>query len=153
MGLQLHPGHAVWAEQLFSEAKGITRHIRWPGMLNKAPQDARLKPLTFIAQSGKESSCNAGDQGSIPGLGGSPGEGNGNPLQYSCLENPRDGGAWWADIYGVTQVQTRLMRLSSSHRLVVRGPNPDLKLGLSAPLADFWGRNEELEVESIATGQ
>ena len=42
------------------------------------------------------------------------GEGNGNPLQYSCLENPRDGGAWWAAIYGVAQSQTRLKRLSSS---------------------------------------
>ena len=41
-------------------------------------------------------------------------EGNGNPLHYSCLENPRDGGAWWAAVYGVTQSQTRLKRLSSS---------------------------------------
>ena len=44
------------------------------------------------------------------------GEGNGNPLQCSCLENPRDGGAWWAAIYGVTQSQTHLKRLSSSSR-------------------------------------
>ena len=43
------------------------------------------------------------------------GEGNGNPLQCSCLENPRDGGAWWAAIYGVTQSQTRLKQLSSNH--------------------------------------
>ena len=43
---------------------------------------------------GKASACNAGDPGSIPRLGRSPGEGNGNPLQYSCLENPTDGGAW-----------------------------------------------------------
>ena len=42
------------------------------------------------------------------------GEGNGNPLQYSCLENPRDGGAWWASVYGVTQSRTRLKRLSSN---------------------------------------
>ena len=42
------------------------------------------------------------------------GEGNGNPLQYSCLENPRDGGAWWAAVYGVTQSRTQLKRLSSS---------------------------------------
>ena len=42
------------------------------------------------------------------------GEGNGNPLQYSCLENPRDGGAWWAAVYGVTQSRTRLKQLSSS---------------------------------------
>ena len=46
------------------------------------------------------------------------GEGNGNPLQCSCLENPRDGGAWWAAVYGVTQSQTRLKRLSSSSRSV-----------------------------------
>ena len=45
------------------------------------------------------------------------GEGNGNPLQYSCLENPRDGGAWWAAVYGVTQSRTRLKRLSSSSNL------------------------------------
>ena len=45
---------------------------------------------------GKESACNVGDLGSIPGLGRSPGEGNGNPLQYSCFENPMDRGAWWA---------------------------------------------------------
>jgi len=44
---------------------------------------------------GKESACNVGDLGSIPGLGRSPGEGNGNPFQYSCLENPLDGGAWY----------------------------------------------------------
>ena len=45
---------------------------------------------------GKESACNARDPGSIPGLGRSPGEGNGNPLQYFCLENPIDRGVWWA---------------------------------------------------------
>ena len=47
-------------------------------------------------------------------LRGDLGEGNGNPLQYSCLENPRDGGAWWAAVSGVTQSRTRLKRLSSS---------------------------------------
>ena len=46
--------------------------------------------------SGKESACNVGDLGSIPGSGRSPGEGNGNPLQYSCQENPMDSGAWQA---------------------------------------------------------
>ena len=57
---------------------------------------------------GKESACNAGDKGSIPGLGRSPGEGHGNPLQYSCLENPMDRGAWQATVHGVTWSQTRL---------------------------------------------
>ena len=62
---------------------------------------------------GKESACNAGDPGLIPGLGRSCGEGNGNPLQCSCLGNPRDGGAWWAAVYGVTQSQTRLSDFTS----------------------------------------
>ena len=48
---------------------------------------------------GKTSAYNAGDPGSVPGLGRSPGERNGNPLQYSCLENPMDGGAWWATVH------------------------------------------------------
>ena len=57
---------------------------------------------------GKESACNAGDPGLSPGLGRSCGEGNGNPLQYSCLENPIDGGAWWATVHGVTRVRHNL---------------------------------------------
>ena len=47
-----------------------------------------------------------GDLGSIPGLGRSPGEGNGNPLQYSCLGNPTDGGTWWATVHRVTELDT-----------------------------------------------
>ena len=54
----------------------------------------------------KASACNAGDLGSLPGLGRSTGEGNGNPLKYSCLENPMDGGAWWATVHGVAKSQT-----------------------------------------------
>ena len=56
----------------------------------------------------KESTCNAGDLGSIPGSGSSPGEGNAKPLQYSCLENPMDRGAWQATVHGVTKNQTQL---------------------------------------------
>ena len=55
---------------------------------------------------GKESACNEGDAGSIPGLKRSSGGRNGNPLQYSCLENPMDRGAWWATVHGVTESQT-----------------------------------------------
>ena len=62
----------------------------------------------FIQTSPKESAYNAGDPGSIPGSGRSPGEGNGNPLLYSCLENPMDRGAWWATVHGVTKSQTQL---------------------------------------------
>ena len=57
---------------------------------------------------GKESACNAGDSGSIPGSGRLPGEGNGNPLQYSCLGNPMDRGAWWATSHRVAKSWTRL---------------------------------------------
>ena len=56
--------------------------------------------------SGKESACNGEDLASVPGLGGYPGEGNGNPLQYSCLENPMDRGAWWITVHGVAKSQT-----------------------------------------------
>ena len=57
---------------------------------------------------GKASACNVGDLGSIPRLGRSPGEGNGNPLQYPYLENPKDRGAWRATVHGVAQSRTRL---------------------------------------------
>ena len=53
---------------------------------------------------GKASTCNEGDLGSIPGSGRSPGEGNGNPLQYSCLENPMDRGTWQATFHGIARV-------------------------------------------------
>ena len=52
---------------------------------------------------GKVSACNVGDPGSIPGSGRSPGDGNGNPLQYSCLENPTDRGGWQAQVHGVAE--------------------------------------------------
>ena len=52
--------------------------------------------------------ANAGDEGSIPGSGRSLEEGNGNPLEYSCLENFMDRGAWWATVHGVTKRQTRV---------------------------------------------
>ena len=55
---------------------------------------------------GKESACNSGDTGWIPELGRSPGEGSGNPLQYSCLENPMDRGAWWVTAQRVAKSQT-----------------------------------------------
>ena len=64
--------------------------------------------VSFVAQTVKASAYNAGDLGSIPGSGRSPGEGNGNPLQYSCLENPMGGGAWWATVHGVEKGWTRL---------------------------------------------
>ena len=68
-------------------------------------------PYIAAAAGGSEvkvSACNAGDLGSIPGSGRSPGKGNGNPLQYPCLENPMDRGAWWATVHRVTKSRTRL---------------------------------------------
>ena len=56
----------------------------------------------------EEFACNAGDPGVIPGSGRSPGGGHGNPLQYSCLENPTDRGAWWATVHGVAKSWTGL---------------------------------------------
>ena len=58
---------------------------------------------SLVAPEVKVTACNAGDLGLIPGSGRSPGEANGNPLQYSCLENPMDGGAWWATVHSVAK--------------------------------------------------
>ena len=63
---------------------------------------------------GKASACNAGELGSIPGSGISPREGNGNPLQYSCLESPMYGGAWGATVHGVAKSRTRLSDFTHS---------------------------------------
>ena len=57
----------------------------------------------------------AGDYGSIPGLGRSPGRGHGNPLQYSCVENPMDRGAWWATVHGVVKIRTQLSDWADTH--------------------------------------
>ena len=70
--------------------------LKWTGM-------GELK-----SDDGEESACNVGDLGSIPGLGRFPGGRHGNPLQYSCLENPMDRGAWWATDHGVARSWTRL---------------------------------------------
>ena len=68
-----------------------------------------IKYLGFLGGSGgEESVCNAGDLGLIPESGRSPGEGNGNPLQYPYLGNPMDRGAWWATVHGIAESWTRL---------------------------------------------
>ena len=78
-------------------------HISWIG-----------KGHVQCSSVGKESACNIEDLGSIPELGRSPGEGNGNPLQCSCLENPMDRGAWQATVHGVAKVRQDLVTKSSS---------------------------------------
>ena len=81
---------------------------------------------------GKASAYNAGDPGSIPGSGRSPGEGNGSPLQYSCLENPMDRGAWWATIHGVAKSRTRLSDFCVCVFIIVC-----LSLPIDNPLVNF----------------
>ena len=88
---------------------------RRQGSLNKV-----YNVITFPGSSDcKESACNVGDPGSSPGLGRSSGEGNGNPLQYSCLDNPMDGGAWQATVHGVTKSQTRLSDFTFFHNVII----------------------------------
>ena len=74
-------------------------------------------PLGFLGGSEvKNLPANAGDTGSIPGLGKSPGEGNGNPFQYSCQENLLDRGAWWVTVHGVTkELDTTSLTLTHTH--------------------------------------
>ena len=66
-----------------------------------------------------------GDPGSVPGSGRSPGEGSGNPLQYSCLENPMDGEAWWATVHEVTKSQTRLSDFTHYDLILDQGIEKD----------------------------
>ena len=68
---------------------------------------------------GKASAYNVGDLGSIPGSGRSPREGHGTPLQYSCVENPMDGGDWWAKVHGVTKSWTRLSNLTFTFTFIL----------------------------------
>ena len=82
----------------FPISKAVTR--------NKYTREYKVNQDFPGGSDSKASASNAGDPGSIPGSGRSPGEGNGTPLQYSCLENPMDGGAWWATIHRITKSQT-----------------------------------------------
>ena len=82
---------------------------------------------------GKESSCNIGDLGSIPGSGRSPGERNGTPLQYSCLGNPMDRGAWWAIVHGaaesdMTEQQTHTFLFVKSDAHIPCIPGSQIKM-------------------------
>ena len=72
-------------------------------VLSKTLRQRKTNTLVSLMVQMVESACNAGDLGSIPESGRSPGEGNGNPLQYCCLENPMDRRAWWAIVHGVAK--------------------------------------------------
>ena len=71
--------------------------------------------------SGEESPCNMGDPGLVPGLGRSPGEGNGNPLRDPCLENSMDRGAWQAMVHGITKSWTQLSTLAHTYTVAIKG--------------------------------
>ena len=87
---------------------------------------------------GEESACSAGDLGLISGSGRSPGRGHGNPLQYSCVENPMDRGAWRAEVHGVAETRTRLSDSAAAVKSSRRhGASSEGALFLSSPEADF----------------
>ena len=98
----------------------MDREVRRDVVHGVAKSWTRLSDFTFFhfpsGSEVKETHHNAGgtgDVGSIPGLGRSPGGGHGNPLQYSCLENPIDRGAWWATVHGVAKSQMQLKQFST----------------------------------------
>ena len=113
--LQIPPGYLITDQQ-----KDVHKVIRHPMTfsLTLSLKTLPWKPLGrsglpriscpyhLSGSEGKVSVCNMEDPGSFPGMGRSPGEGHGNPLKYSCLENPTDGGAWWATVHGVTESDT-----------------------------------------------
>ena len=84
-------------------------------------QGARVSQVVLVVKNMPANAEDIGDVGSIPGPGRSLGEGNGYPLQYSCLENPMDRGAWRATVHGITKSQTRLKELSTAHTHMDRG--------------------------------
>ena len=90
-----------------------------PGVkVDSCPKEQLPAPQVFLGDfpggsDGKVSAYQTGDPGSVPGLGRSSGEGNGTPLQYSCLENPMDGRVWWVTVHGVARSQTRLSDFTS----------------------------------------
>ena len=96
---------------------GFSREEYWSGFLFPIPgdlPDPGIEPGSPAFQADALSS----DPDSIPGLGRSPGDGNGNPLQYSCLQNPMDGEAWWATVHGVAKSWTRLSNFTFTFFLV-----------------------------------
>ena len=103
-----HLSFSVTSFCLFILFMGFSRQECWSVLPFPSPVDHDLSEL-----SSGDSAYNAGDPGLIPGSGRSPGEGNGNPLQYSCLENSMDGGAWWATVHGVAKNQIWLSNFTS----------------------------------------
>ena len=117
MGRIQQPHRSQWDLPKMGRSAKITAFMGFPG-----------------GSDGRESACSAGDPGSVPGLGRSPGEGNGYPLQYSCLENPMDRGAWRAAVHGVAVTQIRL----SEDFHVTLSPAIILRAGRAVLLWVLW---------------
>ena len=121
----------------------------------------RFLLFLFVGSDGKESACNAGDLGSIPGAGRSPGERNGYSLQCSCLENPMDRGTWWATVHGVAKSQTWLKRLSmhtciSSHektwrklRCILLSERSQLEKATYCLITTLWCYGKRKTMETV----
>ena len=101
-----------------------------------------LNRASLVAQTVKKSACNGGDLGLIPGLGRSLGEENGNPLQYSCLENPVAWGAWQATVCGVTKSWTQLSTWTHTHT----------ELSVNLDCSSQWSRTAMLKYLCLQTG-
>ena len=112
------PTIAVFPRTAFSIGHSSLGHsILPPGLLPPVASlgSTLLEMTSPVAQTVYNPPANAGDSGSIPGSGGSPGEGNGHPPQYSWLENSMERGAWWTKIHGVSKSQTRLSNYTFFH--------------------------------------
>ena len=114
-----HPQSISW-DSLPRESSSLQRSS-FPGSLPPTHLRRGKEKQGFHGGSEvKMSACNAGDLGSIPGLGRSPGEGNGNPFQYSCLESPMDRGDWWATVHGVAKSRAQLSDFTITYGIFVR---------------------------------
>ena len=124
--MMLPPSWPLWVApkgQQSLKFSGTERLLSTLSNSSRSPRESKRLPPSvgrFPGSSyGKESACNTGDPGSVPGSGRSPGEGNGYLFQYSCLENPLDRGAWWATDHGVAKSWTRLSDFTFTFTFIV----------------------------------
>ena len=135
-GLRMHHSENPTHIDLYDEVWDLVLTIfRWAFVHRSFPGGSEVKA----------SACNAGELGSFPGSGRSPGEGNGNSLQYSCLENPMDRGAWWATVHGIAESDTT-ERLHFHFSLSL-----DIEVDVVIGLDLEWDKCI-LQVETLGTG-